>query len=129
MDKERKIRQGEIYRLDDCPPLDGHVEKRRPVVVIGRIDAANPASPLLVVAVSHTASTPEKDPDMIRLPDLQQSPTVKTGLTKPSWALPRWYFPAEPERFGRPCGYIKGDLLRRLVSAVEGRIAQARGCL
>ena len=122
----RKIRQGEIYWLDKCPALDGRQEKRRPVVVIGHVDPFNRNSPVLVVGISHTASTPEKDPDLIRLPDLQQSSTVKTGLTRPSWALPRWFLLVDPQRLPRHRGhYITGDLLKRLVAAVNERVGEA----
>jgi len=122
--RNRKIRQGEIYWLDNCPALDGHAEKRRPIVVIGHIDPANRTGPVLVVGISHTASTPDRDPDLLRLPDRQQSPTVKTGLSRSSWAIPRWFLLVEPERFGDPCGHIKGKLLKRLVSAVLTRVKE-----
>jgi hypothetical protein len=93
-----KPRTGEIFWLENCPPLDGREAKRRPVVFLGVIKPADPHSPFLVAAISHTASTLDRDPDMIRLPDLQQSPQVKTGLSKPSWVLPRWFAVIEPER-------------------------------
>jgi mRNA-degrading endonuclease toxin of MazEF toxin-antitoxin module len=127
LQRPRKIRQGEIYWIENFPPLDGQVAKNRPVLVIGSVDPKNPKAPVLVVGISHTASTPEKDPDMERLPDTQQSPSAKTGMTRPSWALPRWVLPVNRERFGDPCGYVKGELLRRIVKAVADRWEKSGG--
>jgi len=125
MPSRHKPRIGEIFWLDDCPPLDGQMVKRRPVVFLGSIRQTDPQSPLLVVAVSHTASQPERDPDMIRLPDLQQSPQVRTGLSRPSWAIPRWFAVIEPQRIDVPMGYLSGSLLKRLIAAVNRRVDQA----
>ena len=125
--RTRKIRRGEIFWLPDCPPLDGRGAKARPIVVLGEFIKGG--KPLLIVAISHTASQPERDPDMIRLPDLQQSPQVKTGLNKPSWAIPRWWAVVSPERLGASVGYLSGDSLRKLIVAVTKRVDAANRLL
>ncbi|HEY4329822.1 MAG TPA: type II toxin-antitoxin system PemK/MazF family toxin [Phycisphaerae bacterium] len=120
-----KIRQGEIYWIDNFPALDGQHAKRRPVIVLGHVDASDHLSPVLVVGISHTASTSERDLDKIQLPDLQQTPTAKTGLDRASWALPRWALIIEVIHFQKPVGHVKGELLRRIVRATLQRRTRA----
>lgn len=40
-----KPRRGEIFWLENCPPLDGHEAKHRPVIFLGAIKLADPKSP------------------------------------------------------------------------------------
>lgn len=115
------IRQGEVYWLVDCPPWDGHHEKDRPVIVLSPAAALKQApDPVLVVACSTTVR--ETETDRIRVPSKSDTPTCRTGLTRPSWAVPRWYLVVDRDRLGKPVGAVTGQLLQRIVLAVETRI-------
>jgi mRNA-degrading endonuclease toxin of MazEF toxin-antitoxin module len=85
-----KIRHGLIVWMDDCPPLDGLHEKRRPLIVV-EPDVINdvtgqPAT--VVVACSSTAGP--KEYDAVELPNLSNQPQTTTGLPRACWAIPRW---------------------------------------
>ena len=53
--KARRIRQGDIYWLDDCAPLRGDRAKRRPVVVVSATAAVETMPEVLAVACTSTA--------------------------------------------------------------------------
>jgi mRNA-degrading endonuclease toxin of MazEF toxin-antitoxin module len=99
VDDAPRIRHGQVYWLDDCPPLDGQDEKTRP----------------------------GDDTDAVRLPSEADTPQCRTGLTRPCWAIPRWFLPVEKQRLGEPVGYVSGQRLRELTAAVLKRIAEAAG--
>lgn len=110
----RRIRQGDIYWLDDCPPLHGDTAKRRPVVVVSPTPLAGAADPLLVVACTSTALA---SPAAIELPNRSKTPQTKSGLDRRTWAIPEWWLALPPDRLGDYCGYITGKPLRSLVAA------------
>ena len=121
MERQHKIRQGEIYWIDKFPALDGHDAKRRPVLALGHVDPNDLESPVLVVGISHTASSLKIDPDMVKLSDTQQNPSARTGLNRASWAVPRWALAINVDRFDRPSGYVKGAALQNILRAVLAR--------
>lgn len=112
------IRQGQVYWLDHCSPLAGDVAKRRPVVVLSSSEMlSNTAVPVAVVAVS--TSVRSDDETAIALPNRQDTPWAKTGLPKRSWVVPKWYLVVERSRLTELAGYVSGDLLGRIILAVE----------
>lgn len=116
-DGRLKIRQGDIFWIDECPALDGGEEKRRPVVVV-----VPPVSRVgdmsVVVAVSSTVSP--SDGTRIELPNRTEMPGTKSGLTRPCWVVPRWYLRVERGRLisANWCGYLTGAKLKEVVVAV-----------
>jgi mRNA-degrading endonuclease toxin of MazEF toxin-antitoxin module len=119
------IRQGDIFWLDECPPLEGEQTKRRPVIVVSPPEMLKGVGPVLVVATSTTVLVSEMD--RVALPNKQNEPQTKSGLPRPCWAVPRWFLLVERTRLTEYAGYVTGDLLRRLTAAVEKRIAEASG--
>jgi len=79
-----QTRTGQIFWLDGCPPLEGDIAKRRPVIVISPPDRLKTDAPVLVVATS--TSVLESEADRIKLPSLADQPQTKTGLPKSCWA-------------------------------------------
>ena len=112
----RRIRQGDIFWLDDCEPLHGDVAKRRPVVVVSpdEVIAANPDA--LVVAC--TSSALPSDATAIELPSRERTPQAKTGLTRRTWAIPAWLVPVEQRLLTDRIGFVSGRTLQRLLAAV-----------
>lgn len=82
-----KLRQRQIYWLDDCEPLDGDEEKRRPVIVISTPYMLTRSGPARVVAC--TTKPRERDRPRYRIPPRDE--VYDTGLPRECWALPRWY--------------------------------------
>ncbi|HBS30115.1 MAG TPA: hypothetical protein DEB06_11865 [Phycisphaerales bacterium] len=118
----RPIRQGQVYWIDDFPPLDGDRSKRRPVIVISPpIVLRRPATLVLVVAVSTSPRPTPEDHELIELPHRGRDPTTTSGLNRPSWAVPRWLLPVERSRLVQLAGYISGDTLRDLLEALDNR--------
>lgn len=118
----RSIRQGDIYWLDNCPPLHGDLAKRRPVVVISPTPVASTAEQPIVVACTSTILP--SDLEAIELPNRGRIPQTHSGLTRRTWAVPRWWLPVPRERLTDYAGYIRGDLLRRVVTAVLEQMEQ-----
>lgn len=110
------IRQGDIYWLDDCPPLHGDIAKRRPVVVISPTSVAKSSPEIVVVACTATALP--SDTEAIELPNRQRTPQTRSGLNRPTWAVPEWWLPVPRDRLTDYAGFLRGDLLRRVVEAV-----------
>lgn len=119
---ERSIRTGDIYWLDDCPPLEGNVAKRRPVIVVSPKDRLRDEILVLVVAVSSTALATESD--RIQLPSLADQPQTRTGLSRTCWAVPRWYLVVQRDHLRERVGYVQGALLRRIIAAVAKRMQE-----
>lgn len=114
------IRQGQVYWIDDCPPLDGDEAKRRPVVVVSPTsEIRRDLRPVIVVAVSTTAL--ERYRDRVRLPNRQDNPNTTSGLPRRCWAIPDWWLLVDRVRLGHPCGFISGVTLRNLLLAFERR--------
>jgi mRNA-degrading endonuclease toxin of MazEF toxin-antitoxin module len=111
----RRIRQGDIYWLDDCPPLYGEVAKRRPVIIISPSAVALAAEQIVIVACTSTILP--SDVEAIELPNRARTPQTHSGLTRRTRAVPRWWLPVPRERLTDYAGYISGNLLRRVVTA------------
>jgi mRNA-degrading endonuclease toxin of MazEF toxin-antitoxin module len=112
------IRQGAIYWIDDCPPLDGETAKRRPVIVLSPKSELQMGGAVAVVACSASV-TEGQNPDRIPLPNLQDNPRAKTGLPRPCWAVPRWLLAVDDRsRLVDKAGYVSGPLLTRIIEAV-----------
>ena len=116
------IRQGEVYWLSDCPPLEGEFDKDRPVIVLSTPQELKAGhEEILVVACSTTVFESERD--RIRLPTAADTPHCRSGLTRPSWAVPRWYLLVSRDRLQRPVGHIRRPLLATIIPAVLARMA------
>lgn len=112
-----KIRPGSIHILPNCPPLHGDVLKDRPVDVVG-VSAVDPQ--VVIVAISSQVTRSVQDRS--RLPDLTTQPQSRSGLCRPSWAVPEWYMLVAASSLGAEVGHISGPLLKRLANAVIDRI-------
>jgi mRNA-degrading endonuclease toxin of MazEF toxin-antitoxin module len=112
------IRQGNVYWLQDCEPLDDDNEKDRPVVVVDDPASLAAGGPVIVVACS---TKDRNEPDQVKLPDKSTEPQTKSGLKKPSYAIPRWHFPVERERLDEYKGYLTGKVLRAVLAAYVSR--------
>jgi hypothetical protein len=117
--KNDAIRQGTIFWLNNCPPLDDDKSKRRPVVVVSTREMLAQGGPVVIVATSHTVLPSE--PDLVKIPNPQDNRVTTSGLPKRCWAVPRWFLLIEPEKLTEWSGYITGKVLRQLVTAVERR--------
>ena len=112
-----RITQGDIFWLDDCPPLHGDVAKRRPVVVISPTSVVETRPNILAVAC--TSSTLPSDQTAIELPSRERTPQTKTGLNRRTWVVPRWLVPVERHLLVDYIGRVSGPTLRRILEAVE----------
>jgi mRNA-degrading endonuclease toxin of MazEF toxin-antitoxin module len=110
------IRQGDIFWLDDCPPLHGDVAKRRPVIVVSPTDLIQTRPNLLVVAC--TSSSLPSDQSAVELPSRERTPQTKTGLNRRSWAVPQWLVPVQRELLVHYIGHLGGATLGRILQAV-----------
>ncbi len=114
------LRQGQVYWVDAFPPPDGVAVKRRPVVVVSPPEVLLRGSgTVLVVAVSASNLESSGETDRVPLPNRTQNPAARTGLPRPSWAIPRWLLPTDRERLVDLAGYVSGATLRRILLAVE----------
>lgn len=120
------IRQGAIYWLENCPPLDGQDTKRRPVIVITpSAILKNPTSILVVVAVSTKRSRGDRR-DEVLLPNRTQNRQTTTGLAEPCWAVVRWSLALrDRSRLGDRIGFVSGQSLTQILIAFEEFIAQS----
>jgi hypothetical protein len=114
-----RIRQGDIYLIRNCDPLDGGVAKDRPVIVV-RVPTEGSGKPFAVVACSTQGSSSERD--KVQLPDTGREPQTKSGLHQRCWAIPRWHFAVDASRLNERIGFIKGAVLRSVVEAYFNRI-------
>jgi mRNA-degrading endonuclease toxin of MazEF toxin-antitoxin module len=113
-----RIRQGDIFWLDNCRPLHGDQNKRRPVVVISPTELIEKAPDVLVVACTSTVFASDKT--AIELPSRERTPQAKTGLGRRTWAVPAWILPVERHLLTDRIGAVTGATLRRLLDAVIG---------
>ena len=119
-----RIRQGDVYWLDPCPPLDDENEKDRPVVVVDDPKSLAAGGPVIVVACSRQFRK-ATDPDSVQLPDKGRIPQTKSGLKQPCWAVPRWHFPVDRERLKEHKGHLTGSVLKAVVAAYAARVLAA----
>lgn len=116
--KARRIRQGDIYWLDDCAPLHGDRAKRRPVVVVSPTAVVETMPEVLTVACTSTAY-PADVTAAIELPSRERTPQTRTGLARRTWAVPAWVVPVRREDLTDYVGYLSGATLRKLLEAVS----------
>ena len=55
-----QMRQGDIFWLDGCRPLEGDVAKRRPVIVVTPAELLEAVPEVLVVACTSSVLTSDK---------------------------------------------------------------------
>jgi mRNA-degrading endonuclease toxin of MazEF toxin-antitoxin module len=111
---------GDLYWLDACPPLEGHLAKRRLMIVVNPGDHSTGEVIVLVVATSTTALASETD--RIALPNREDEPQTKTGLPKRCWVVPRWYVRVRQEVLQDYIGYVPAKLQQRIIAAVLERL-------
>lgn len=114
------IRQGNVYWLKDCEPLDDDNVKDRPVVVVDDPISLKAGGPVIVVACS--TKDRDSDTDGVRLPDLTTMPQTRSGLKKACWAIPRWHFPVERHRLSEYKGHLTGNVLKSVIAAYLARV-------
>jgi mRNA-degrading endonuclease toxin of MazEF toxin-antitoxin module len=110
-----QIRQGSIYWLQNCEPLEDDNTKDRPVIVVDDPASLKMDGPVIVIACSTQNRASESG--TIRLPDRSSIPQAKSGLKRPTWAVPRWHFPVERERLSEYKGYLTGNVLKAVLAA------------
>lgn len=115
MEAARQIRQGDVYWLDDCEPLAGTREKRRPVVVVSTPSQLAGGGDVTVVAC--TTSPLSSQTDAVELPNRPRTPQTKSGLPRQTWAVPQWYLSVRRTRLTDRAGYVTGLPLRRVLEA------------
>jgi hypothetical protein len=101
--------------------LDDDNMKDRPVIVVDDPVTLACGGPVIIVACSTKPRSSE--PDQVKLPDVGSIPQTKSGLNKPSWAVPRWHFPVERDRLIEYKGYLTGRVLKQVISAYLARVA------
>jgi mRNA-degrading endonuclease toxin of MazEF toxin-antitoxin module len=111
-----QIRQGQIYWLDDCEPLEGDTEKDRPVIVLSSpaMLRASKTDPVLVVACS--THPRKRDVPRFELPTRHED--SETGLPKKCWAIARWYLPINRFRLTTVTGKCPEPLFNESLIAV-----------
>lgn len=119
------IRQGDIYWVDDFPPLHGDVAKRRPVVVITPTADIRAAEQIVVVACTSTVLP--SNTEAIELPNTGRMPQAKSGLSRQTWAIPEWWLPVARDRLTGYAGFIRGPVLARVVIAAQRHIRDRIG--
>ena len=92
------------------------------MVVVTPTTEIKRGDPIVVVACSTTISASETD--RIRLPTEADTPTCRTGLTKPCWAVPRWFLAVTPERLTNCVGHLSGKKLNEVFLAWCRRAAE-----
>jgi hypothetical protein len=113
------IRQRQIYWLDDCEPLDGDIEKDRPIIVWESPNALRTANIIKVLACStHPRS---EDKGCILIPSRHVEP--ETGLPKQCWAIPRWYLNINRFRLKDLKGNCPETLFVCILKAIHAQIA------
>ena len=111
-----RIRQGDIFWLDDCRPLHGDVAKRRPVIVISPNEVLESLPDVLAVACTSTIYP--SDQTAIELPSRERTPQTRTGLNRRTWAVPQWLVTVERHLLVDYVGRISGATLRNVLEAV-----------
>ena len=112
------IRQGQIYWLDKCDPLDGDHDKDRPIIVIASPEELRAEDFVLVVA----CSTHPRTQDVPRYAVPTRFEAIETGLPKPCWAIRRWYFRVNRFRLTDLKGVCPEPLFTTIASAVLDQI-------
>jgi mRNA-degrading endonuclease toxin of MazEF toxin-antitoxin module len=100
--------------------LEGDREKDRPVVIVSPNQVLKAGGAFVVVACS--TSVLESDESRIALPNRGDTPQTKSGLPRRTWVVPRWFLPVERDRLRDYIGHLTGEVLKRVVIAVEKAI-------
>jgi mRNA-degrading endonuclease toxin of MazEF toxin-antitoxin module len=120
----RVPRVGDIYWLDNCPPIRGEALKRRPVVVLSAPEIEVTLGGFFAVAC--TSSAYPSDMSAIELPSHPEG-RARTGLRKKTWAVPQWALLIQRAQLGDYAGYISGALLDKLIKAFLENYRKANG--
>ncbi|MCC6969258.1 MAG: type II toxin-antitoxin system PemK/MazF family toxin [Phycisphaerales bacterium] len=120
----RAIRQGQVYWVDDVPPLDGERMKRRPVVVLSPPQiTSGPDEKLIVVAIT----TKPGRRSAIAIPSKATHERSTSGLTKPAWAVPAWFLSVDRSRLVDLAGFVSGTTLSSIMEATLAAMDAAQG--
>lgn len=121
------LRQGEIYWVIDCPPLDGSAAMPHAVIVLNPTEQLRDMSQPVRVMVVSSSVKPVGEGD-IPLPNSQTDARCSTGLTKPCWAVARWVLRInDRSRLGRRAGYVSGSTLRRIITSYASIVRGGHG--
>jgi mRNA-degrading endonuclease toxin of MazEF toxin-antitoxin module len=114
-----RLRQGSIYWLYNCAPLDDENFKDRPVVIVDDPESLKTGEYVVVVACS--TKNRKNEYDSVKLPDRGSMPQTRSGLPKACWAIPRWYFPVHRSRLVEYKGHLTGGVLKAVILAYSLR--------
>jgi hypothetical protein len=117
-----RIRQGQIYWLSDCPPLDGDDIKTRPVVVVDDARSLEDGEVIVIVL----GATSRGGGGGILLPHSGSQENCLTGLDRPTWVIPHWILLVERTALTNLAGHISGRTLRSVLEAYEAEDAKRR---
>lgn len=113
------LKRGDIFWIDNCPPLEGDHAKRRAVVVVTpRERLKDETQPVLVVAVTgHVSRFAARG---VPMPNNQTHRQCTTGFTKPCWAIPEWcLLVVDRSILKNKGGYLGGRSLADLLEQVR----------
>jgi mRNA-degrading endonuclease toxin of MazEF toxin-antitoxin module len=117
----KPIRLGSIYWLKNCDPLDDDNAKDRPVVVVDYPDSLLETAELIIVVACSTKNR-HAEYDQIKLPDRVRIPQTKSGLSRPTWAIPRWHLNVHRDRLNEYKGHLTGSVLKAVIEAYLKRV-------
>ncbi len=118
--KPRVLQSGQIYWVDNVPPLDGSTPGRHPVVIVDDDNLLSAgADPVVVLGVTTSLCD---DADKLRLPNQEDDPGCSIDLPRSCVALPRWYLLVERHSLDEYVGKIGAVLVTTLKEAVEERL-------
>jgi mRNA-degrading endonuclease toxin of MazEF toxin-antitoxin module len=113
MAARNEIRVGDIFWLENCPPLQGEQSKTRPVIVMSLSESDAELGGVLTVAC--TSSSYPDDTAVIELPSHPDG-RVRSGLKKKTWVVLRWIVVVQREQLKKYVGYISGDVFDHIVT-------------
>ncbi len=120
----RVPRVGDIYWLENCPPIRGESLKKRPVIILSASETQAAMGGLFAVAC--TSSAYPSDISAIELPSHPEG-RVRTGLRKKTWAVPQWALLIHSAQLGDYAGYISGTLLDKVMKAFHEHYRATHG--
>lgn len=120
------LRQGEIYWVDDCPPLFGTIAAPHAVVILNPTkQLADPKQPVYGMVVS--SSIPRVGADHIAMPNKRTHRPCSTCFDRPCWAVADWVLRiTDRSKLGARCGHIGGATLTKVVVAFTRVVASGR---
>ena len=112
-----QLRQGEIYWVNDCPPLHGSIAAPHAVIIINPTSQlTDPGHPVHGMVVS--SSIPRPGPGHILMPNTRTHSSCRTGFSKPCWAVTSWILRiTDRSKLGARGGYVGGKTLEKVVLA------------